>query len=719
MNRLITFISALACLAQSATATAAVPDTLHYQGYLTNAVGDPVHCPDLAACPDEPFDLTFRLYDMAEGGDPLWEETHAAVPIVRGTFDVELGSEGPIDPALLSDPTWLGLSVNGSAEMAPRQRLVSAAFALRAGQAEAAELADDSERLGGVDASEYALITDLPGICVTDAELDAVLSEEAYLDAGAVAVYLTDNGYVPGPKFSGQFADLQGVPEALKKLSLTPEGGLAFAGTIIINAAGEWVGSPTGLQGPPGQDGQDGEQGPSGQDGEQGPPGQNGQDGAPGEPGQDGALAGLTCLDGQLLMHLDGGWTCVDEQAGSATELVDGSAESSCDGKQTGALLFDSASLVLYLCVDGVPVAVGGGCASDCPGASEVSCGLDVVNGCGQSCGLTGTAPDPAACPDPATVSCGLAITDACNNACGTAGTACEGGATCKAGLCVACGNGLKEVEEACDDGNLIEGDGCSPSCELEVGYQEMAYIPGGIFWVGCNTEVDGYCNDVEKPQKEVELDPYFMDVHEVTVGEYELCVGSGSCSAPQKSWGSNTCCGGSPYANWGAAGREDHPVNHVSKGQANSYCSWKGKRLPTEAEWEMGARGGCEFYPEGECKTSLPKYPWGNEGATCEYAVINAAGGWDGYGCGSGHTLAVGSKPAGASPYGLMDMAGNVHEITTSTFTSGGNLVAKGGDFIYGAIKARSSARYTFGNASAHNDELGFRCVRDVDGAP
>ncbi|MGB0591857.1 MAG: DUF7151 family protein, partial [Myxococcota bacterium] len=184
--------------------------------------------------------------------------------------------------------------------LAPRQRLVSAAFALRAGQAESAELADDSDRLGGVDAAEYALLSDLPGMCVTDAELQDVLAQEAYLDVGALAVYLTDSGYVPGPHFSGQFADLEGVPAALQKLSLTADGSLAFADTTIINAAGEWVGAATGLQGPPGQDGEDGapgEQGPPGQNGqdgvpgEQGPPGQNGQDGAPGEqgpPGQNG-----------------------------------------------------------------------------------------------------------------------------------------------------------------------------------------------------------------------------------------------------------------------------------------------------------------------------------------------------------------------------------------------------------------------------------------------
>ena len=86
MVRMATLFALLALT--TTTATAAVPDTLHYQGYLTNAVGDPVHCPDLVACPDEPFDLTFRLYDVAEGGDPLWEETHEALANGRGAFNV-------------------------------------------------------------------------------------------------------------------------------------------------------------------------------------------------------------------------------------------------------------------------------------------------------------------------------------------------------------------------------------------------------------------------------------------------------------------------------------------------------------------------------------------------------------------------------------------------------------------------------------------------------
>ena len=101
-------LALVACFAT--TAAAAVPGELHYQGYLTDSEGAPVHCPDAESC-DDVFTVTFRTYDSAEEGDPLWEETHAAVPIVRGTFDVELGSQEPVDPTYLVDPTWLGLSI--------------------------------------------------------------------------------------------------------------------------------------------------------------------------------------------------------------------------------------------------------------------------------------------------------------------------------------------------------------------------------------------------------------------------------------------------------------------------------------------------------------------------------------------------------------------------------------------------------------------------------
>ncbi|MDP6947159.1 MAG: hypothetical protein QF464_23620, partial [Myxococcota bacterium] len=178
-------------------AQAEVPGELHYQGYLTTAAGEPVHCPNVVSCDWPPFALTFRLFGGAAGGEPLWEEVHEAVPIVMGIFDVQLGSLNPLEPTTLSGPCWLSIAVHDGAEMTPRQRLVSVPFALSAGHAATADLAalaEDATRLGGADAEDYARLSELPGLCVSHAELTAA----GYLDAEALGIYLTDQGYVPG-----------------------------------------------------------------------------------------------------------------------------------------------------------------------------------------------------------------------------------------------------------------------------------------------------------------------------------------------------------------------------------------------------------------------------------------------------------------------------------------------------------------------------------------
>ena len=170
--RQTTVFLAIAATFVSSLAQAAVPERMHYQGYLTNADGEAVRCPDAVSCPDQSFTITFRLYDSAEGGAPTWVETHEGVAVVRGTFDVALGTASALDPADVTDPAWLGVEINGAGEMAPRQRLVSSAFALTAGNAESADLAslaDDADRLGGLDAAAAAK----PPESATDPEPDA------------------------------------------------------------------------------------------------------------------------------------------------------------------------------------------------------------------------------------------------------------------------------------------------------------------------------------------------------------------------------------------------------------------------------------------------------------------------------------------------------------------------------------------------------------------
>ena len=162
-----TTIAALTLSLAASTVSAATPNLMHYQGYLTNANGTPIHCPSADVCPDEQYDVTFRLYEDPSGGIPLWIETHEAVPLVQGTFGVELGSIATINVEDLADPTYIGVEINGTGELNPRQRVVSAAFAMRSVTAEVADLAtsaENAEALGGLAADQFATIAALPGL---------------------------------------------------------------------------------------------------------------------------------------------------------------------------------------------------------------------------------------------------------------------------------------------------------------------------------------------------------------------------------------------------------------------------------------------------------------------------------------------------------------------------------------------------------------------------
>ena len=226
-----------------------------------------------------------------------------------------------------------------------------------------------------------------------------------------------------------------------------------------------------------------------------------------------------------------------------------------------------------------------------------------------------------------------------------------------------------------------------------------MVAVPRGKFFMGCNEKVDKECDDDEKPGKTVSVKAFFIDRTEVTVEAYAECVKAGECSKPD----TGTWC------NWGKRGRKKHPINCVNWNQASKFCAWKGKRLPTEAEWEKAARG-----------TDGRKYPWGNQRASCRYAVFDDertkdTAGDETDGCGRDSTWPVGSKPAGKSPYGALDMVGNVYEWTDSWWDESERKyrVIRGGSWYDRPAYARASNRGGFPPDYRSNDG-GFRCLSD-----
>ena len=296
--------------------------------------------------------------------------------------------------------------------------------------------------------------------------------------------------------------------------------------------------------------------------------------------------------------------------------------------------------------------------------------------------------------------------------------TACDDANPCTADLCDA-------VHAGCWHTNLPDETTCGTDSICAAGVctlppPGMVLIPAGTFWMGCNSAKDSDCISNENPQHKVVLSAYYMDLTETTVGQYEACVDAGVCTVPS-----------SVQPAWDAAypGLTDNPVNYVTWTQSQAYCKWRGAGfdLPTEAQWEMAARGSCEkngsTANDPNCAKAMRTYPWGEAPATCSYAVM-----YDGStsGCGTNATWAVGSTPAGDSPYGLHDMAGHVWEwnrdwyglYSSGAVTDPGGpgsasyRVYRGGSLDYDAVVLRAGLRGTGGPSAAWYN-IGLRCMR------
>lgn len=229
-----------------------------------------------------------------------------------------------------------------------------------------------------------------------------------------------------------------------------------------------------------------------------------------------------------------------------------------------------------------------------------------------------------------------------------------------------------------------------------------MVYVPAGEFLMGAGPS-DPQAEADEKPQHPVFLDAFWIDSTEVTTRMYKLCLDAGVCSRPstQETETRTFYFGNNKYA--------DFPVVWVTWEEANAYCQWAGRRLPSEAEWEKASRGPDNFI-----------YPWGNVAPLVELnEYLNSDQR-------IGDTTRVGYFPNGKSVFGLFDMAGNVLEwvadwmgpfpsnlLTNPLGPDTGDLkVVKGGSWYLPYDLARGSNREGFLIGTAYYD-LGFRCAQ------
>jgi len=224
----------------------------------------------------------------------------------------------------------------------------------------------------------------------------------------------------------------------------------------------------------------------------------------------------------------------------------------------------------------------------------------------------------------------------------------------------------------------------------------EMVYVPSAEFLIGSEK---GVGDPDEEPVHLVKLSGFWIDRTEVTNEMYTKCVSDSVCSKPKfaYSYTHEHYFNNPQYAHF--------PVIYVNRFQAIKYCAWAGRRLPSEAEWELAARGIHQYV-----------YPWGNDLPNKEHANFYYH---------EADVQAVGSYPLGASPYGALDMAGNVSEWVYDVYTpyqimtekspqarlEGTYHILRGGSYLMSEYLIRSAERYWV-SAYYTEEDTGFRCA-------
>jgi formylglycine-generating enzyme required for sulfatase activity len=253
-------------------------------------------------------------------------------------------------------------------------------------------------------------------------------------------------------------------------------------------------------------------------------------------------------------------------------------------------------------------------------------------------------------------------------------------------------GGATADAARSAPDGSIDQSDAAPPR-------EGMVRVPPGPFTMGCDDCGDDLSPGTdEQPAHEVTLSGFDIDVTEVTQAAYAACVAATACSEPS--------------ANYDPEGTPTLPLRSMTWDQAVAFCEWGGKRLPTEAEWEKAARG-----------TDGRMFPWGNDDEfNCDRANTDQ--------CGM-VVQPVGTARDGASPYGALDMAGNVWEWTHDYYAadayadhdgpdpqgpeSGTHRVLRGGSYGNLPTLARVTNR-SDAYASDHGGSgLGFRCAADL----